>query len=110
MGTRSVRARLAEYEKNVRAFLEGLERDAAVGRPLSAPMRVRLQAFVERLNRDLVELYERDRADDLDGAERDVLLPAVEQLRDLLRGIGTAREPAAAVRRLRSAAAAVARG
>jgi hypothetical protein len=94
----------------VRAFLDGLERDAAAGRPLSAAMRARLQAFVERLNRDLVELYERDRVHELDGAERDVLLPAVEQLRDLLRGVGATRETAVAVRRLRSAAAAVAGG
>lgn len=109
MGPRHVRARLNEYEQHVRALLDLLERDAAKGRLLGAAARARLRSFVERLNRDLVELYSLDASGELSPAQREVLLPAVAELRNLLRGLDGLREPAAAVRRLHTAAAAVSR-
>jgi hypothetical protein len=109
MGPRTVRARLKDYEQHVRGLLELIERDAANGRPIGATLRLRLRTFVERLNRDLLELYESERSGELSPAQRDVLLPTVAELRNLLRGLDTLREPGAAVRRLRTAAAAVGR-
>lgn len=93
----------------MRGLLDLIEPDAANERPIGANVRTRLRAFVERLNRDLLELYESERAGDLSPDQRDVLLPAVAELRNLLRGLDSLREPAAAVRRLRTAVAAVGR-
>jgi hypothetical protein len=108
MTPRDVHRRLAEYDAELRALCVCVERDAGAGGALCADALARLRTFVERLNADLLQLYERAREPGLTEAEGAVLLPVVEQLRDLLRGIGGLRDSAAAARRLRSAAGMVA--
>jgi hypothetical protein len=107
MASRDIRFRLRQYETELRALVNGVEADVAAGRALSPALRLRLQSFVERLNHDLLHLYERGTA--LSPDERELLLPAVERVRDLLRSVGAARNSGAAAQRLRSAAAVVAR-
>jgi hypothetical protein len=109
MVARAIRASLRQYESELRALVAGVESDVAAGRTLSPALRLRLQTFVERLNRDLLGLYERERAAALSPDERDLLLPVVEQVRDLLRSVGATRNSGAAAQRLRSAAAVVSR-
>jgi hypothetical protein len=108
MTPREVHRRLAEYDAELRALCVRVEHDAASGGALCADALARLRTLVERLNADLLRLYERARAPGLTEAEGTVLLPVVEQLRDLLRGVGGLRDSAIAARRLRNAAAALA--
>lgn len=109
MASRDIRLRLRQYETELRALVAGVEADVAAGRALSPALRLRLQSFVERLNHDLLHLYECERAATLAQDERELLLPIVEQVRDLLRSVGASRNSGAAAQRLRTAAAVVAR-
>jgi hypothetical protein len=108
MASRDIRISLRQYESELRALVTGVESDVAAGRTLSPALRLRLQSFVERLNRDLLGLYER--GDALSSDERERLLPVVERVRDLLRSVGATRNSGAAAQRLRSAAAVVCGG
>jgi hypothetical protein len=109
MVSREIQASLRQYESELRALVAGVESDVAAGRTLSPALRLRLQSFVERLNRDLLGLYERERGAALSPDERELLLPVVEQIRDLLRSVGATRNSGAAAQRLRTAAAVVSR-
>lgn len=109
MVSREIQVSLRQYESELRALVAGVESDVAAGRTLSPALRLRLQSFVERLNRDLLGLYERERGAALSPDERELLLPVVEQIRDLLRSVGATRNSGAAAQRLRTAAAVVSR-
>lgn len=109
MASRDIPSRLRWYETELHALVAGVEADVAAGRSLSPALRLRLQAFVERLNHDLLHLYERERVAALARDERELLLPVVEQVRDLLRNVGASRNSGAAAQRLRTAVAVVAR-
>jgi hypothetical protein len=108
MGPEDVRTRLREYGEQIRALLADVERDVQRGVALTPPVRSRLQAFAERLNGDLLELYDRQRRPGLTELEAAYLLPVVARLRDLVRGLGALRDADAALHRLRSAATAAA--
>jgi hypothetical protein len=110
MGRVDVRKSLRAYETELRALVRAAAAAAGSGVPLTPVLRARYQALIERVNADLLALYERARQNALSGDERTILLPATEELRNRLRGVGGARDPETVTERLRAAVAAVATG
>ena len=103
MGDADVLEKLQDYAAGLSSLLAQAERDVAAAGNLSGATRERVLAFVSRLTDELSVLYAEAAAGRLGPAEREHLLPVVQEIRSVLRGAAGFREPGSAVARLRSA-------